>query len=212
MSGTIHSENVLKDIFGLTNFKIVEAETRAPGVITKYRTGLEKNCKYSNLHAGENSRENYLRALNSCLEKAKLPVLVHISSFGDLPSNTEKEKFGLKNLMSREELTEMQKKSGNVRMFKEGKIKSLFTTKCSRGVDFPGEECNSIVLTKYPYPNLQGIFWKILKKEQPEKFVELYLDKAKRDLVQKIARGIRFIGDHIFLLSPDSRVLDAKLD
>jgi len=50
-----------------------------------------------------------------------------------------------------------------------------------------------------------------LKREQPEKFMEFYLDKARRELIQKIARGVRFKDDHVLLLSPDSRVLDARL-
>ena len=96
--------------------------------------------------------------------------------------------------------------------FKSGEEDVLFTTKCSRGVDFAGDKCNSIVITKYPYPNIQGLFWKILKKEQPNKFMEFYLDKARRDLIQKVARGVRFKGDHVLLLSPDVRVLNEKFD
>jgi hypothetical protein len=38
------------------------------------------------------------------------------------------------------------------------------------------------------------------------------MDKARRDLIQKISRGVRFKGDHVILLSPDSRVLDAYLN
>ena len=36
------------------------------------------------------------------------------------------------------------------------------------------------------------------------------LEKAGK--VQKVARGVRYKGDHVFLLSPDSRVLDGKVD
>ncbi|MBS3087246.1 hypothetical protein J4226_01495 [Candidatus Pacearchaeota archaeon] len=38
----------------------------------------------------------------------------------------------------------------------------LFSTKCARGVDFAGDKCNSIIITKFPYPNIQSLFWKIL--------------------------------------------------
>ena len=94
---------------------------------------------------------------------------------------------------------------------KNGLKKVLFTTKCSRGVDFAGDKCNSIVITRFPYPNIQGLFWKILKKEQPEKFMEFYLDKARRDLIQKVARGVRFKGDKVSLWSPDIRVINSKI-
>jgi hypothetical protein len=42
--------------------------------------------------------------------------------------------------------------------------------------------------------------------------MEFYMDKARRELFQKIARGVRFKGDKVNLLSPDIRVLNAKLD
>ena len=109
-------------------------------------------------------------------------------------------------------MQEQDRNNSQVERFKQGHIDILFTTKCSRGVDFPGEKCNSVILTKYPYPNIQGLFWKILKQEQPEKFMEFYMDKANRELIQKIARAIRFKGDHVLLFSPDSRVLDARLN
>jgi hypothetical protein len=51
-----------------------------------------------------------------------------------------------------------------------------------------------------------------LKKEHPEKFLDFYMDKARRELVQKIARGVRFKGDQVDVLSPDIRVFNAKLD
>ena len=61
MSGTLHSEEVLKNIFGLDDFKIIEAETMQQGQIEILRTGLEKDCKYSNFSFGRHSREEYLR-------------------------------------------------------------------------------------------------------------------------------------------------------
>tara|TARA_Y100000310_G_scaffold344129_1_gene455273 strand:- start:1079 stop:3001 length:1923 start_codon:yes stop_codon:yes gene_type:complete len=215
MSGTLHSEQVLKDIFGLEEFKIVEAEIQMPGTITKYRTGLEKNCKYQNLKNNSVTREDYLKALSTCVANAEQPILVHVNSFKDLPSKTELEKFQINNLITQEELKELQKQDKNnkrIDKFKKQETDILFTTKCSRGVDFPGDKCKSIILTKYPYPNIQGLFWKILKQEQPEKFMEFYLDKARRELIQKIARGVRFKGDHVLLLSPDVRVLNARLN
>ena len=45
MSGTLHSNHVLKNIFGIEKFKIIEAETEQQGQIEVMRTGLEKDCK-----------------------------------------------------------------------------------------------------------------------------------------------------------------------
>jgi Rad3-related DNA helicase len=96
----------------------------------------------------------------------------------------------------------------DIKRFKDGKINILFSTKCSRGVDFPGEECRSIIFTKFPNPNVQDAFWKILNKTNPQKYWSFYRDKARREILQKIYRGLRFKEDEICLMSPDSRVLD----
>lgn len=215
MSGTLHSEQVLKDIFGLDKFKIIEAETQSPGHIIKRPTGKEINCKYENFKNKIVTRCEYLEALSACVTNAKPPTLIHVNSFEDLPTELEKAEFKLNNLITRERLLEIQNKDRSniqVEKFKSKQIDILFTTKCSRGIDFPGEQCNSIILTKYPYPNIKSLFWQILKKEKPEKFTEFYMDKAKRELLQKIYRGVRFKDDYVILLSPDSRVLNANLN
>lgn len=205
MSGTIHSENIIKNIFGIQHFKILEAETEQQGSIEVKRTGMEFDCKYP-----IENREKYLRALDKSVEIAKKPALVHINSFYDLPDENEIKTFGLKNLMNRDELKERQrndKNDENVKRFKSKQIDVLFSTKCTRGIDFPGEECNSIVFTKYPNPDVQSPFWNILKKTNPDYYWEFYKDKARRELLQRVYRGLRFKEDHVYLLSPDERVL-----
>lgn len=211
MSGTIHSKEVLKSIFGLEKFERIDAETKSQGNVEIMRTGLEMDCKYSNFSKGNQSRKGYLRALDKCLEVAKKPTLVHVNAYLDLPNEEEKIEFGLKNLISRETLRDMQGDDNEGKMiknFKEGKIDTLFSTRDSRGVDFPGEECNSIVFTKYPNPNVQDAFWKILAQTRPNHYWSFYKDKAKREFLQKIYRGLRFMEDHVYLLSPDTRVLE----
>jgi len=211
MSGTLHSEQVLKDIFGLKEFKIIEAETESPGKIHKQRTGLERNCSYANFKNGTITRKMYLKILDMCMANAEPPVLVHVSAFKDLPTEEENAEYKFENLITQEKLKELQTRGNSaVEEFASGEEDILFTTKCSRGVDFAGDKCNSIVITKFPYPNIQGLFWKILKQEQPDKFMEFYMDKARRDLFQKISRGIRFKGDKVSLWSPDVRVLNAN--
>ncbi len=215
MSGTLHSEHILKNIFGINNFKTVEAETINPGTISKFRTGKEVNCKYSNFKTHQVTRKQYLQALDNCVENAKPPTLVHVTTFSDLPNELEKAEYSLNNLVTRERLVTIQgsdKNQKQVNRFKSGEIDLLFTTKCSRGIDFPGDKCNSVILTKYPYPNINSLFWRILKRERPDQFTTFYLDKAHRELLQKIYRALRFKEDHIILLSPDSRVLDARLN
>jgi Rad3-related DNA helicase len=213
MSGTLHSEQVLKDIFGLNEFKIVEAETEMPGKIHKQRTGMERNCSFANFSNGTINRKMYLKILDMCMANAEPPTLVHVSAFKDLPTESENAEMKFDNLITQERLREIQSR-GNTAVddFTNKEEDILFTTKCSRGIDFAGDKCNSIIITRFPYPNIQGLFWKILKNEQPDKFMEFYMDKARRDLIQKIARGIRFKGDKVNLWSPDARVINGKLD
>ena len=211
MSGTVHSENVLKEVFGISSFKFIDAETMQQGAIDVIKTGMEFDCKWENFSNGNANVEKYFHTLDRCVEISKKPALVHVNSFSDIPSEAEIKIFGLKNLISREKLREVQdedKTGKQVEEFKAGKVDVLFTTKSSRGIDFPGEQCNSIIFTKYPYPNVNDAFWKILKSTKPTHYWEFYKDKAKRELLQRMYRGLRFRGDYVFLLSPDKRVLD----
>jgi Rad3-related DNA helicase len=211
MSGTLHSKDVLQNIFGLNDFEYVEAEIQDQGTIHIRKTGLEMDCKYSNFSAGKFTREDYLKALDKCLEIAKRPTLVHINAFQDMPTEEEIKKYLLNNLISRDKLKEMQTVdtgSKLIKEFKEGKMDILFSTRDSRGVDFPGPECRSIVFTKYPNPNVQDAFWKILMKTKPHHYWSFYKDKARREFLQKIYRGLRHKEDYIELLSPDTRVLE----
>lgn len=215
MSGTLHSKEVLKNIFKIKDFKIVEAETFNLGSVEIIKTGKEFDCKYSNFSSKTNSREQYLRALSSCIEKSVKPTLIHVHAFQDLPNENEKKNFDTRNIISSEKLiqTQSEDKSGKeINTFKTGLINSLFSTKCSRGVDFPGNMCNSIVFTKYPNPNIGDIFWKVLQEKHPEYFWDFYKDKAKREFFQRIYRAVRSHDDHVFVLSPDARVLDAIRD
>ncbi|HTZ41918.1 MAG TPA: helicase C-terminal domain-containing protein [Candidatus Omnitrophota bacterium] len=210
MSGTLHSEKVLGEVFGIEDFETVDAETEQPGEISIVRTGLEFECSHKNFSSGRFSRADYFKALDKCVAIAKKPALVHVSAFHDLPSESEISELGIRNLISREELRNMQNSDKDgmlIERFKKKETDILFTTRCARGVDFPGEQCNSIVFTKYPYPHPDEPFWKILKKTSPNQYWDFYNDKAKRELLQKIYRGLRFKGDHVFLLSPDERVL-----
>ena len=215
MSGTLHSESVLKNIYGIKDFKVVDAETLHQGTIEIHRTGKEFDCRYSNFSSGKYSRRDYLIALSCCMDNAKKPVLVHVNAFEDLPTEDELAKYSILNLMSREKLYSIQSEDKTGRMislFKSKLSDSLFTTKCSRGVDFPGDVCNSIIFTKYPNPNINGTFWKILQKTHQDYFWDFYKDKARREFLQRIYRAIRSKDDHVYILSPDSRVLDAVRD
>lgn len=210
MSGTLHSEEVLKHIFGIESFAMVEAETLSPGMVEIYRTGREFDCRYANFQNGNSSREDYLKVLSEVVSKAERPTLVHVNAFADLPNSSEK--GGFPGLVFSESLKTVQgdDKTGKIISdFKSGEFDVLFTTKCSRGVDFPGDVCRSVVFTKYPNPNVKDTFWRILQKTHPDYYWEFYRDKARREFLQRIYRAVRSKEDHVFVLSPDSRVLNA---
>ena len=182
------------------------------GKVEIKKTGKEFDCKYSNFSSAKFTREDYLMALDECLAQAPKPILVHVNAYLDLPDEDEIRRFELQNLTSREEVRNLQgedKVGRLVKEFKEGKKDVLFSTRDSRGIDFPGDQCKSIIFTKYPNPNVQNSFWKILAKTKPEQYWGFYRDKARREFLQKVYRGLRFKDDQISLFSPDSRVLDA---
>ncbi len=211
MSGTLHSEEVLRDIFGLDKFKLIQAEDKSPGEMFVKRTGKEMDCKYSNFSSGKHTREEYLKALDLCVGNSKKPTLIHVNAFQDLPTYQEIDDYDLKNLVSPDELIREQKEDENgglISDFKSGKKEVLFSTRASRGVDFPGDQCNSIIFTKYPNPNVRDPFWQILNKTKPNQYWSFYRDKAKRELLQQVYRGLRFKEDKVEVWSPDTRVLD----
>lgn len=210
MSGTIHSPEVLKNIFDLKDFIIIDAEPKAQGEITVKRIGREIDCKYSNFQSDRFTRKEYLQILDECIIKAPRPTVVHINAFNDLPTTEEVIRYSLKSIKSREEIRENQNmgEGKDVNDFKKGFVDILFSTRVSRGIDFPGDQCKSIIFTKYPNPNVKDPFWKILYKTKPNEYWQFYKDKAVRELLQKLYRGLRFKEDHVYVLSPDTRVLD----
>ncbi len=214
MSGTIHSEEILREIFGLKNFKVIEAETKHQGNLIKCKKGYEIDCKFSNFQSNKVSRENFLKIFERIISDAKPPVLVHLTSFSDLPTEDEKIKYSLKLPTQKEIIQEQDNdpQGKKIEDFKNKKFTILFTTKCSRGIDFPGDTCSSIIISRFPYPNISSLFWKIFKKTRPKHFISFYIDKAKRELLQRIYRALRSKDDQAYLLSPDIRVLDFELE
>jgi Rad3-related DNA helicase len=211
MSGTLHSEKLIRKVFSIEDFEVVEAETLNFGNAEIVRTGREFDCRYSGFKNGFHTREKYLRALNEIVGRAVKPALIHVNAFQDLPTEQEKRDFELRNLISDEVLKEIQRddKTGRaVSLFKKGLSETLFSTRCNRGVDFPGDTCKSIVFTKYPNPNIQDTFWRVLKQNHPDYFWDFYKDKAEREFLQRIFRALRSQDDHVFILSPDIRVLN----
>ncbi len=212
MSGTLHSPAVLEHIFGIEDFTIVEAETLNQGSIEIHRVGKEFDCRYSNFASKQFSRHDYLNALRTVVNRSTKPALVHVNAFSDLPNQEETMMFNMQGVIEREELRQKQftdKIGKRVTDFKEGLHDVLFTTKAARGIDFPGDTCKSVIFTKYPNPNVKDLFFQILQKTHPDYYWEFYRDKAWREFLQRLYRAVRSRNDHVYVLSPDTRVLEA---
>ncbi len=212
MSGTLHSEKIIKKIFEIENYATVEAENLAFGSTEIMMTGKEIDCSYSNFKSKKHSRVDYLDAFSASIKAAKDPTLIQVIAYRDLPTEEEKKLFDLDYMLSSEEIKFSQKedKTGKeVSDFKQGKQKRLFSTKCNRGVDFPGDVCRSVIFTKYPNPNVSDTFWKVLQKTHKDYYWEFYKDKAWREFLQRIYRALRSPDDHVYILSPDLRVINA---
>jgi Rad3-related DNA helicase len=67
MSGTLHSDEVLKHVFGIEDYARVEAETLNQGAIEIMMTGKEFDCKYSNFRSGGKTPRGLLESFGkSC--------------------------------------------------------------------------------------------------------------------------------------------------
>jgi hypothetical protein len=137
MSGTLHSEAVLKKVFGLSDFKTVEAETKTQGTIEIHRAGKEFDCRHAILKASPSMRGKYLLALQACFEKAKRPVLVHVNAFEDLPSETEISEHQLYGITSREVLKDLQINDKTGKMISNFKQETYVTRLFSQNSQIP---------------------------------------------------------------------------
>ena len=70
------------------------------GTIKRIKSNLEQDFKFENFQNQRVSREQYLKALDKSVEVSKIPTVVHVSAFADLPNEFELESFKLKNLIS----------------------------------------------------------------------------------------------------------------
>lgn len=193
MSATMHSKDVLKNIFGLKNFGVVRGETKIPGRI-KVRKPSQTVKLTSSRFNEKRFRKVYHKVLDECIELAEKPTLIHIHAYRYLPKKIRKR------------VRNSQKK--NIQDFKDGEREILFSTKLKRGMDLRGDKCRSVVIQKYPYPNLGDPYLQALKKRLGKEFWDYYEDMARRDLIQQIGRVVRSEKDWAEVWSPDRTVYE----
>jgi len=200
MSATLQSNNVLKTIFGLEDFGFVAGETKQPGKLYVRRVGREKSVNHSNWKQGS-FQEEYWRTMSKILATSKRPTLVQVHSFKYLPDDNR-----YPDIPSRKSIKE-DDQEGSLKSFISGGRNLIFSTKTDRGVDLPDDTCRSIVVTKYPFPDLNDPVLRVMKKRMSDApFWNYYRDIAKREFYQQIGRGLRSEDDWLEVWSPDMKV------
>ncbi|GEM_PF-936791 len=180
MSATIQDMEVLNQIYGIDPV-IIEGEVKFPGRLVQRRIGSERAV--SNRRWKKYSfRKLYERIRDQILKKAKRPCFVPVHATKYLPE-------GIDNL------TEEDRKEING---------VSFSTKMDRGSDL--EEMKSVVLLKYPFPDLSDPLLQATKKRLGEKkFWMYYHDISEREFIQQIGRTLRSPNDEVEFWSPDAR-------
>lgn len=181
MSATIQSNSVLREIFGIEPI-IVEGETKFPGTLIRRKSGHEVVVRHENW-TKEEFREAYWRCLYEIFELAEKPAFVPVHAFKYLPI----------------ELFEKLKTSSDDMV----ELENIFlSSKMDRGADLKGMK--SIILLKFPFPEVEDPLLKGMKKRLGDKAFWLYYrDMADRSFIQQIGRVLRSPHDKAEFWSPD---------
>lgn len=183
MSASLHSQDVMKSIFGI-NPPRIEGETKMPGKLRVQNFSGVGKVSYDRWQ-DEEFRERYFTKLKSMLKNCPKPALVLVHAFKYLPEDI------------REELRESDG------VVKKGDI--IYSTTLKRGANMGGME--SLIILKKPFPSLGDPLYKSMKERLGDKFWSFYKDKANRELKQQIGRVLRSAEDDVKLYSPDTKVL-----
>jgi Rad3-related DNA helicase len=183
MSATIQSRQTLKEIFGIEPHFVI-AEDVNPGLIKIKVTGQECMVTYTNWQLAE-FQERYHRLLSRMVEVATKPCLVQVHAKKYVPPEHASKLID--------------------EYFKDG---TWWSTRTDRGVDLPGDKCRSIILMKYPMPDMNDVVLKTMRQLLGEGKFWMYMnDMATRNLIQQCGRGVRSNDDWCEVYSPDSKCL-----
>lgn len=180
MSATVQQREVLNRIYGIDPV-MVEGEVEFPGRLVPKWTGEEVLVNHENWQR-RGFREKYYDVRDQVFSRAGTPGFVPVHATKYLP-------LGLQDLPEEDE----RRVDG-----------LLFSTKMNRGADLQGME--SVVLLKFPFPDLSDPLLKAVKKRLGDsKFWTYYRDMARRKFIQQIGRTLRKEGDEVEFWSPDAR-------
>lgn len=188
MSATFQSEKILEEIFGFDNFCFIEGEPKFPGIVYPKQLGTENRVTYKNWKR-KDFKNVYWSNLSKAIKQSAKPCMIPVHAFKYLPEGIREKLKGQRTLRTR-----------------DGSI--TFSTVMKRGVDLKDDMCRSIVMLKFPFPNVGDPILKAMKlKLGDENFWRYYQDIAKREFIQTIGRGVRHKEDWIEFYSPDKTCL-----
>jgi Rad3-related DNA helicase len=186
MSATLQNHEVLREVYGLYNYKYVKGETKIQGtIIPQFVPGKIFKINYDHWQK-DMFRKNYFEAIEDYIDSAQRPLVIPVFSHKYLPE-------GIECNGNQEEF---------IQKFKDGEINILWSTKIKRGADFPNAK--SLMLLKYPYPpNTDPVLQTMKKKLGYKRFNMFYFDLANREFIQSLGRCLRSPDQVIKFYSPD---------
>jgi len=190
MSATAHSPENLQNIFNIAPPKII-AQDDNPGTLylmtpADYKLPKITHRTWDKLQI----QQEYHRILEHQLRVATKPCYVLVHAMRYLPNAYKRN-----NDESRDTYWKRSKHKG-VR----------FSTRMDRGIDLKDDQCRSIILLKYPIPNISDVLKKAQRKLLGETVFWKYInDMADRDLLQQCGRAIRHKDDWCQIYSPDRK-------
>ena len=143
------------------------------------------NIQYQNW-ANESVQKKYFKVLDDIIIVAEKPTLVQVHAMKYVPPDYKE-------------------------LLNKGFINNIsWSTVTDRGIDLADDKCRSIVITKFPLPNISDIVFRVLRQTLGDQIFWQYMrDMANRDLIQQCGRAIRHKNDWCQVWSPDEQVMPA---
>lgn len=203
MSGTIQDAQTLDNLFGINekNYSLLRLEGRTDQIgkllVPKHDTILLK-INY-NIWQDDEFKLKYSKILNYIVDKIKY-YLKDSNGRIIIPSNAKKY---IAFLRDRDDVYfDTADDDKNIHQIYTNK-KIIASTRMSRGIDLHDDLCRAIIIPKFPYPDTSSIFWEALRIRFQNKYFNILKDKARRELIQAISRGLRHENDWTYVITPD---------
>ncbi len=254
MSGTMHSNTVLSNLFGINGnnyivdildgrkehpgkLKCIQPPKNGPFIMTKVTYTTWQNEDFKNYY---NQVLNYiLDQLKIHVDKitgkpgdAKIIVLTPAKKYAEsilkrpdvfvdfakskINHDEDNMKVGIDTSLSdyvNNTLEDVRKiKSSDIEL--DGDVlrtdkQIIVSTRMIRGTDLRDDKCRAIVMTKWPVGDISDGYLQAIKKRFGDKiFWDIVRDKAAREAVQYVSRGLRHDYDWCFFATADQTCFD----